>query len=54
MKISGIYKISSISKSKRIYIGSSLNINHRWNKGRKGLQVAWNKGLKGYKLKKVV
>jgi group I intron endonuclease len=31
MKISGIYKIQSIVKSERIYIGSAVSINQRWN-----------------------
>jgi group I intron endonuclease len=31
MKIIGIYKIQSIKKPKRIYIGSSVNITKRWN-----------------------
>jgi group I intron endonuclease len=30
MKISGIYKIQSISRPERIYIGSAVNINRRW------------------------
>jgi len=30
MKISGIYKIQSIVKPERIYIGSAVNINRRW------------------------
>lgn len=32
MKISGIYKIESKLKPERIYIGSTININIRWNK----------------------
>jgi len=32
MKNTGIYKIESRLKAKRIYIGSSVNINARWNK----------------------
>lgn len=31
MKTSGIYKIQSIAKPERIYIGSAVNIGHRWN-----------------------
>jgi len=31
MKISGIYKIQSVIKSERIYIGSAVNIQKRWN-----------------------
>lgn len=31
MKISGIYKIESKIKPERIYIGSAVNIDHRWN-----------------------
>lgn len=31
MNISGIYKIQSIIKPERIYIGSAVNINRRWN-----------------------
>ena len=31
MKISGIYKIQSAKKPKKIYIGSSINISKRWN-----------------------
>jgi len=31
MKISGIYKIQSAIKPNRVYIGSAVNINHRWN-----------------------
>lgn len=31
MKISGIYQIQSIIKPKRIYIGSAVNVKHRWN-----------------------
>ena len=31
MKISGIYQIQSKKKPKRIYIGSAININRRWN-----------------------
>ena len=30
MKISGIYKIQSLIKPNRIYIGSAVNIKHRW------------------------
>jgi group I intron endonuclease len=30
MKTSGIYKIQSISKSERYYIGSAINIEQRW------------------------
>jgi len=30
MKISGIYKIQSLKKSKRCYIGSAMNIDKRW------------------------
>ena len=30
MKISGIYKIQSIVKPERFYIGSGVNIRHRW------------------------
>lgn len=30
MKISGIYKIQSIKKPDRIYIGSSVNVSNRW------------------------
>jgi len=30
MKISGIYKIQSQIKPERIYIGSAIDINHRW------------------------
>jgi group I intron endonuclease len=32
MNISGIYKIQSICKPERIYIGSAININKRWRK----------------------
>ena len=31
MKISGIYKIQSISKPERIYIGSGVDVLHRWH-----------------------
>jgi group I intron endonuclease len=31
MKLSGIYKIQSKKKPKRIYIGSAVNIHRRWN-----------------------
>lgn len=31
MNASGIYKIQSISKPERAYIGSAVNINHRWS-----------------------
>jgi group I intron endonuclease len=31
MKISGIYQIQSKIKPERIYIGSAININSRWN-----------------------
>lgn len=31
MRISGIYKIQSVIKPERCYIGSAVNINHRWN-----------------------
>ena len=31
MKISGIYQIQSKIKPERIYIGSAINIQHRWN-----------------------
>lgn len=31
MNISGIYKIQSKIKPERIYIGSAINISHRWN-----------------------
>jgi group I intron endonuclease len=30
MKISGIYQIQSLIKPERIYIGSAMDINHRW------------------------
>lgn len=30
MSISGIYKIQSVSNPKKIYIGSAINIKHRW------------------------
>jgi len=32
MKISGIYQIQSKIKPERIYIGSAININQRWNR----------------------
>lgn len=38
MKISGIYKIQSIIKPERIYIGSAVKINERWWDHRKTLR----------------
>ena len=53
MKISGIYKIQSLIKPERCYIGSSVNIEYRWyrhkndlinnNHGNKKLQNHFNK-----------
>ena len=37
VKISGIYKIESISHPERIYIGSAINIKKRWNYHTEGL-----------------
>lgn len=34
----GIYKISSLIKPNRIYIGSALNIKRRWNKHKSDLK----------------
>lgn len=39
MKISGIYKIQSELKPERIYIGSAININNRWQSHLKSLRI---------------
>ena len=38
MKISGIYKIQSIVKPERFYIGSAVKISHRWSQHLHGLR----------------
>ena len=46
MKISGIYKIQSVTKPERIYIGSSVNIGRRWTKHRVELKKNTHPSLK--------
>ena len=38
MRISGIYKIQSIIKPERIYIGSAVNVNKRWSNHKRMLK----------------
>lgn len=38
MKISGIYKIQSLIKPEKIYIGSAVNISNRWYRHREDLK----------------
>jgi group I intron endonuclease len=39
MAANGIYKIQSITKPQRIYIGSSININRRWREHKNELKL---------------
>lgn len=46
MNISGVYKIQSITKPERIYIGSAVNIGRRWTKHRVELKKNLHPSLK--------
>jgi group I intron endonuclease len=46
MKLSGIYKIQSIIKPERIYIGSSVDINKRWCEHLKRLRLCKHENKK--------
>lgn len=46
MKINGIYKIQSKSKPKRVYIGSAVDIQHRWDRHLSDLRLNKHHSIK--------